>query len=56
MPNALKTAAVRGMITCLTPAWRAAPHTDIGPAPPKAAITVSGATSSVRRASASRCR
>ena len=45
MPNALNTAAVRGTITCLMPGLRAAPQTVIGPAPPKAAITVSGATS-----------
>jgi len=44
MPNALNTAAVRGMSTSRTPAFLAAPHTVIGPAPPNAATTVSWST------------
>jgi hypothetical protein len=44
MPNALNTAAMRGISTCRAPARRAAPHTVIGPAPPNAASTVSPVT------------
>ncbi len=40
IPNAEKTAAVRGMSTRLTPASRAAPAALIGPAPPNASKVV----------------
>ena len=58
MPNALNTAAVRGMSTCRAPAFLAAPHTVIGPPPPNAARTVSSSTvvaSSRARAIAATC-